>query len=83
LLRALIMNPELAFSTRRNRLFVVDKPEGPSITLPFGSINLVVFRNAMAIGEPPVDVEEIAERVVVRAGRSSGYGDTGGFAGCK
>jgi hypothetical protein len=85
LLRDLIADPEVAFNTRRNKLFVVDKPDDPSVSLPFGSINLVVFRSAMALGDgnSPVDPEEVAKRVVIRAGRSSGYGDSRGFAGCK
>jgi len=89
-LHALIENPELAFNTRRNLVFVVDKPEDPSIALPFGSINLVVFRNAMALGDgnSPVDPEEVAKRVVIRAGRASGYGERSknydrGCTGCK
>jgi hypothetical protein len=92
LLRDLIVDPEAAFNARRNKLFIVEKPEDPSITQPFGSINLVVFRSAMALGDgnSPVDPEEVAKRVVIRAGRSSGYGERSsggygdrGFAGCK
>jgi hypothetical protein len=85
MLRDLIADPEAAFNTRRNKLFVVENPDDRSVTLPFGSINLVVFRSAMALGDgnTPVDPEEVAKRVVIRAGRSSGYGDTRGFAGCK
>jgi len=90
-LRDLIANPEVAFNTRRNKLFALDNPNDPTVTAPFGAINLVVFRCAMALGDgtSPVDIEEVAKRVVIRAGRSSGYGkrskdyEDRGFAGCK
>src|SRR5262245_19164242 len=74
-LHALIENPEASFNMRRNRVFAVENPDDPSFRLDFGSINLVVFRSAMAIGEKDVDPEEVAKRVVIRAGRSSGYGE--------
>jgi hypothetical protein len=83
LLRALIQDPERAFNTRRNKLFVVENDDDPSVTQPFGSINLVVFRNAMAIGKEPVDPDEVAKRVVIRAGRSGNYAKDRNFAGCK
>ncbi len=98
LLRALIKDPEAAFNARRNKLFVEENPKDPSAPparKPFGSINLAVFRNAMALGDgksplKPEQVEEVAKRVMIRAGRSSGYGkrlseayDDRGFAGCK
>jgi len=91
LLRDLIVNPEAAFNARRNKLFVLENPDDPSVTSPFGSINLVVFRSAMALGDgtSAPDPEEVAKRVVIRAGRSSGYGARAaknydrGFAGCK
>jgi hypothetical protein len=80
LLRAFIMDPETAFNTRRNKLFVVKDHTNRNITQPFGSINLTVFRSAMALGdgESPVNVEEVAKRVVIRAGRSSYYGPRAG-----
>jgi hypothetical protein len=85
LLRELIADPEAAFNARRNTLFVV-----PAASVqPFGSINLVVFRNAMALGDghSPINPEEVAKRVIIRAGRSSGYGarskEDRGFTGCK
>lgn len=85
LLRRLIANPEAAFNARRNKLFVVSQAS----VQPFGSINLVVFRNAMALGDGHsiVNPEEVAKRVIIRAGRSSGYGprstEDRGFTGCK
>ncbi len=69
---ALVTNPEGAFNAVRDRLYVARD---------FGSINLVVFRNAMAIGADP-DVDEIAKRVVIRSGVSGNY-RARGFAGCK
>jgi hypothetical protein len=85
LLRELIADPEAAFNARRNKLFVVNEAS----VQRFGSINLVVFRNAMALGDDnsPVNPEEVAKRVIIRAGRSSGYGarskEDRGFTGCK
>jgi len=86
LLRDLITKPEEGFNSVRDRLSVGEN---------FGSINLAVFRSAMALGQPEdvdnVDVEEVAKRVVIRAGLSGGYrrklkakgiADSG-FAGCK
>lgn len=74
MLRALIVEPEREFNRVRDKLYV-----GRS----FGSINLVVFRNAMGIGdEKDIDPEEVAKRVVIRAGLSGGYRDRK-FAGCK
>jgi hypothetical protein len=76
-LRSLITDPEAAFNRVRDQLFV---------SRDFGSINMVVFRNAMAIGveEKDVNVEEVARRAVIRSGMS-GYHrkSTKGFAGCK
>ena len=75
-LQALITDPEPEFNKIRDRLYV---------SADFGSINLVVFRNAMAILEvvrEDVEIEEVAKRVVVRAGRSGFYSELG-FAGCK
>lgn len=72
-LRALITDPEPEFNRARDKL---------NVARSFGSINLVVFRNAMAIGAPPVDVEEVAKRVVIRSGLSGGYRKRK-FAGCK
>lgn len=69
---ALVTNPEGAYNAVRDRLYV---------SRDFGSINLVVFRNAMAIGDNP-DVDEVAKRVVIRSGVSGNYRDRG-FAGCK
>jgi hypothetical protein len=94
LLRDLIEDPEVAFNTTRNKLFAIDKAGDRNVRLDFGSINLVVFRNAMALGDGDpkslvkVDVEEVAKRVLIRAGRSSYYGQRSemydrGFAGCK
>jgi hypothetical protein len=94
LLRALITDPELEFNKRRNKLFVIKSPQN-AVKQPFGSINLVVFRNAMAISEnvAQTDPEEVAKRVVIRAGRSGNYSgppdkynphrEDRGFAGCK
>ena len=85
LLRRLIADPEAAFNARRNKLFIVSAFS----VQPFGSINLVVFRNAMALGDghSPINPEEVAKRVIIRAGRSSGYGarskEDRGFTGCK
>ena len=75
-LRALITDPEAEFNKTRNKLYV---------SRDFGSINLVVFRNAMAIGVGTVDVEEVARRVVIRSGMSGNFRARGlkGFAGCK
>ena len=83
LLRALIEDPETAFNTRRNKLSVVEYPDDRNIEQPFGSINLTVFRSAMALGDgkSPLkteEVQEVAKRVVIRAGRSSGYGPRAG-----
>jgi hypothetical protein len=72
-LRALITDTETQFNNIRDKLYV---------GRDFGSINLVVFRNAMAIGENDVDPEEVAKRVVIRVGLSGGYRDRK-FAGCK
>jgi putative ubiquitin-RnfH superfamily antitoxin RatB of RatAB toxin-antitoxin module len=72
-LRALIIDPESEFNRTRDQL---------NVSRNFGSINLVVFRNAMAIGEKNVNPEEVARRVVIRAGRSGSYRKRG-FAGCK
>jgi hypothetical protein len=76
LLRALITDPEPEFNRVRNQLYVAEQ---------FGSINLVVFRNAMAIGQKDVDVEEVARRVIIRTGQSGYHRKSGvtGFAGCK
>lgn len=79
MLRALIETPEEGFNGVRDRLCVARS---------FGSINRVVFRNAMALGDgrSAVDVEEVAKRVVIRAGMSGGYREKypdSGFAGCK
>jgi hypothetical protein len=68
----LMANPEAAFNAVRDRLYV---------SRDFGSINIVVFRNAMAITDNP-DVEEVAKRVVIRSGISGNYSHRG-FAGCK
>ena len=38
MLRDFIKDPEAAFNTRRNKLFVVDNPDDPAVRLPFGSI---------------------------------------------
>jgi len=88
LLKALINDPELAFNTRRNKLLVVDNPDDGTVTQPFGSINLVVFQSAMAIPKKPEDADpnEVAKRVVIRAGRSGNYNaehENRNFAGCK
>ena len=72
-LEALITNPETEFNRIREKLYV---------SRDFGSINLVVFRNAMALGAEDVDVEEVAKRVVIRSGMSGNY-RARGFAGCK
>ena len=82
-LQSLITDPEAQFDRARDQLFV---------SRDFGSINLVVFRNAMAIVGENGDVEEVARRVVIRSGMS-GYhrqrldaaqsGKESGFAGCK
>jgi len=68
----LLANPEAAYNAVRDRLLV---------SQDFGSINIVVFRNALAITENP-DVEEVAKRVVIRSGISGKFSDRG-FAGCK
>jgi hypothetical protein len=68
----LLVDTEGAFNEVRNRL---------KVSRDFGSINLVVFRNAMAIGVNP-DVDEVAKRVVIRSGVSGNY-RARGFAGCK
>ena len=72
-LRALITDPEPEFNRVRDQL---------NVARSFGSINLVVFRNAMAIGDKNVNPEEVARRVVIRVGRSGSYRKRG-FAGCK
>jgi hypothetical protein len=72
-LRSLIRDPERAFNKSRDRL---------KVAKAFGSINLVVFRNAMGIGAGAVDVREVAKRAVIRSG-VSGYHRDRGFAGCK
>ena len=74
-LHDLIADPEREFNRVRDKLHVSRR---------FGSINLVVFRNAMAIGatEKSTDPEEVAKRVIIRAGVSGGYRDRN-FAGCK
>jgi hypothetical protein len=72
-LRALITDPEPEFNRVRDQL---------NVARSFGSINLVVFRNAMAISDNNVDPEEVARRVVIRSGRSGSYRKRG-FAGCK
>jgi len=84
LLHALIKDPELEFNKRRNKLFVVDNPD-KAVRQPFGSVNLVVFRDAMAISKnlEDIDPEEVAKRVVIRAGRSGNYAKDRNFAGCK
>ena len=70
----LLTDPEMAFNEVRDRL---------KVSRDFGSINLVVFRNAMAIGDNPFeDVDEVAKRVVIRSGISGMYHDRG-FVGCK
>src|SRR5262245_30565186 len=69
---ALMADPEKEYNAVRDRLYVSQE---------FGSINIVVFRNAMAITDNP-DVEEVAKRVVIRSGISGKYSDRG-FAGCK
>ena len=68
----LMVNPEAAYNAVRDRLYVSNE---------FGSINIVVFRNALAITANP-DVEEVAKRVVIRSG-ISGKVSGRGFAGCK
>src|SRR5262245_4187565 len=68
----LLASPEAAYNAVRDRLYVAED---------FGSINIVVFRNALAITDNP-DVEEVAKRVVIRSGISGKYSDRG-FAGCK
>lgn len=81
----LIADPERAFNDARDHLYPWwrTQPGATPTARDFGSINLVVFRNAMRIpatGDP--DLEEIAQRVVIRAGVSGGYRGSG-FLGCK
>jgi len=84
-LHGLIFDTEAQFNGLRDRL---------RVGRDFGSINLIIFANAMALGDinnpdRDVDPEEVARRVVIRAGLS-GYQrtrtdgeDDQAFRGCK